>query len=294
MKNPIALLKSNPVVTKAIGAASKIYLDHESLILTSGTIGFGMAATAVAMKNAVKINETLQFAREALAECNTKEERNDVYKLFIGEMAPLVAPIVIFEAAMIGCSILSKKKLDLKDKKIAELAGALSIAQTAVTQYQAFAKEAETALGDKKYDKLQSDISENLTVDGRRFTSIASEGAPGEVLMIDKYSGRPFWSTTERVKYAANELARRLSPEGGYDIQTVDDWYDLIGNKDLMTEGETGVLARKFGYVSGVFRADDICTRFSDSHYRFPNGTVIPAFIVRLSPEPACVDTEAD
>ena len=294
MKNPIALLKSNPVVTKAIGAAGKIYLEHESLILTSGTIGFGLAATAVAMKNAVKINETLRFAREALAECNTKEEHNDVYKLFLSEMAPLVAPIVIFEAAMIGCSILSKKKLDLKDKKIAELAGALSIAQTAVTQYQTFAKEAETALGEKKYDKLQEDISKNVTVDGRRFTNIASEGAPGEILMIDKYTGRPFWSTPDKVKYAAQELSRRLSPEGGYDIQTVDDWYDLIGNTDLITEGEKGVLARKFGYVSGSFGSDDISTRLTDSHYIFPNGTIIPAFIVRLCPEPACIDTEAD
>lgn len=293
MKNPITVIKNNPIATKAIGALSKIYLEHESLILTSGTIGFGLAATGIAMKNAVKINETVKFAREALAECNTKEERNDVYKLFLGEMAPLVAPIVIFEAAMIGCSILSKKKLDLKDKKIAELAGALSIAQTAVTQYQTFAKEAETALGEKKYDKLQSDISDKIQVDGRRFNNFPSEGAPGQVLLIDKYSGRPFWGTVQECNNAAKQLSLTLS-SGCQDIVTIDDWYDNINNRDLIGDGDTGVLTSRFGYIAGSYGADDICAKVSDSHYVFPNGTSVPAFIVRLSPEPACIDETID
>lgn len=292
MKNPIALLKSNTVTRKIIGAVSEFYVNHQSVILEGGTIGFSMATTMIAMKNAVKINEVVQDARYSLMQCNTKAERDTVYKLFIRELAPLVLPILIFQGATIGCAILSKKQLDEKDKKIAELAGALSIAQTAVTQYQTFTKEAEEALGEKKYEKLQNDIYKGTEYDGRRFTNIASEGAPGEVLLIDKYSGKPFWCTTDRVEYAAKELGRRL--QTGYEQQTIDDWYDIIGNRDLMSDGEEGALARKFGYVEGGFRADDISAKFVDRHYVFPNGTKIPAFMVYLYPEPACIDMECD
>ena len=292
MKNPIALLKSSPAVSKAIGAATKIYLEHESLILTSGTIGFSLAATAVAMKNAVKINDTLQFAKEALATCDTKEEKNEVYKLFLREMTPLVLPIIILTGAMITCSILSKRSSDLKDKKIAELAGALNICQTAVTGYQNFAKEAEQTMGEKKYDKLQNDISEKTVVDGRRFSNLPSEGAPGQILLIDKYTERPFWGTVQECDNAAKKLSLDLET-GREDIVTVEDWHSYIGNPDLIGEG-TGVLTSKFGYRAGTNGSDDICVRTADSHYVFPNGTVVPAFQVRLCPEPACIEEEID
>ena len=127
------------------------------------------------------------------------------------------------------------------------------------------------------------DINKNRDVDGRRFTSLASEGAPGEILMIDKYSGRPFWSTIEKVEYAAKELGRMISPNGGYDQVSINDYYDLIGNNDL-TPNE---LAEKFGYLESF--DTDIRAHFSDTHYVFPNGTRIPAFEVFLYPSPECL-----
>ena len=288
MKNKLlAKVMGNELAGKVIGTLSTFYVQHESTILTSGTIGFSLVTTAVAMKNAAQINYILQDAREALWQCNTKAEKNEVYKLMLKELIPLIAPIIIFQSATIGCAVFSKKQAD---KKIAEAAGALSIAQAAISQYQMFQKEAEESLGEKKYEKLQSDIYKDTEFDGRRFTNVASEGAPGEVLMIDKYSGKPFWSTTDRVENAAHELTRRLSPEGGCDIQTVDDWYSLIGNKDLIPENDEGVLATKFGYVADGYGTDDIKARFVDRRYIFPNGTMIPAFMVYLYPEPACID----
>lgn len=287
MKNQIAKrVMNNAVVSKVFGEIGKFYVNHQSVILTGGTIGFSMATTAVAMRNAVKINDILYTARDALSQCDTKEEKNAVYKLFMKELVPLILPIVIFQAATIGCALVSKKQLDIKDKKLAEAAGALSIAQSAVAQYQAFAKEAETALGEKKYDKLQSDISKDMIVDGRRFSSVPSEGAPGEVLMISKYNGKPFWSTCEKCNVAAHELTVKL--RSGYEIATVEDWHENIGNPDLLDNFET--LVSKYGYVEGGYGTDDICAKFDDAHYRFPNGTVVPAFIARLYPEPACIE----
>ena len=288
MKNELARrVMSNKVVGKVVGEAGKFYLNHQSVILTSGTIGFSMATTAVAMKNATKIHDILYNAHDALAQCNTKEEKNAVYKLFLKELTPLVLPILIFQAATIGCALASKKQLDIKDKKIAEVAGALSISQAAVAQYQAFAKEAETALGEKKYDKLQSDIYKDKIVDGRKFTAIASEGAPGEVLMIDKYSGRPFWSTTANVQTAADRMSMALD-SGRDDVMTISNYYDFIGNTDLTSQDS--LLANKFGFAAGSYGYDSITAKFTDTHYRFPNGTVVPAFEVYLWPEPACIE----
>ena len=291
MKNQIvAKVMQNKIVSKVGGEIGKFYLAHEGTILTTGAIGFSMATTAVTYRNADKIKTTLADASYILQDLKesgaSKEEINNFYISTIKELSPLVAPIVIFQAATITCSVLSKKRSDKIESKLAETAGALSIAQAAITQYQSFQKEAEESLGEKKYAKLIDDINKNRDIDGRRFTSLASEGAPGEILMIDKYSGRPFWSTTEKIEYAAKELGRMVSAKGGYDQVSINDYYDLIGNNDL-TPNE---LAERFGYLESVDA--DIRPHFSDAHYIFPNGTRIPAFEVYLYPEPECISID--
>ena len=285
MKNQIVTkVAQNKVVSKVGGEIGKFYLAHEGTILTTGAIGFSMATTAVTYRNADKIKSILtdaSYILQDLKEKNApKEEINEFYTSTIKELAPLVAPIFIFQAATITCSVLSKKRSDKIESKLAETAGALSIAQAAITQYQAFQKEAEESLGEKKYTKLMEDVYKNKEVDGKRFTALASEGAPGEVLMIDKYSGRPFWSTTEKVQYAAKELGRMVAPNGGYDQVTINDYYELIGNNDL-TLNE---LAERFGYYE--YESREIEAHFADTHFVFPNGTRIPAFEVYLYPEP--------
>lgn len=282
MKNFLAPVMQNKVVNAFVSETSKFYVAHESAILAGGTIGFSLATTAVTIKNARAISNILDDAKAAISNCNNKEEKNQVYAMTLKALAPLVAPIVIFQTATIATTLYSKRR---SDKKIAELAGALSIAQQAVTYYHNFQKEAEEALGEKKYEKLQNDIYRNQEVDGGRFTAIASEGAPGDVLMIDKYSGRPFWSSTDRVVNASRELSRMVGRNGSEDIATIDDFYGLIGNPDLTAQESE--LATRFGYAAGM---DDISVKFADTHYRFPNGTVIPAFEVYLYPEPACLD----
>lgn len=289
MKNQLMTkIFKNKVVGKITGEVGKFYLAHESTILTSGAIGFSVATTAVTFRNADKIKNVLTEASYILQDMKAqgapKQEINNFYMSTIKELTPLVLPIIGFQAATITCSILSKKRSDKIESKLAETAGALSIAQAAIAQYQSFQKEAEEQLGEKKYKKIMDDIYKNQEVDGRRFTALASEGAPGEVLMIDKYSGRPFWSTIEKVEFAAREVGRCLAPNGGYDQVCINDYYDFIGNNDL-TPNE---LAERFGYLA-EFGDNDIRAQFSDTHYVFPNGTKIPAFEVFLYPEPECI-----
>ena len=286
MKDFLAPVKKNPVVNKVFEEAGKFYTEHKGIILTGGTITFSLATTAVTLKNSREIFVVIDQANAALAMATTQEQKNQIYGMTVKALAPLIAPIVIFQGLTIGCAIAQKKNADAKDRHIAELASALSLAQQAAAYYQNFQKQAEESLGEKKYAKLQEDIYKNQEVDGRRFTSIASEGAPGEVLIIDKYSGRPFWSTTGQVEMAARELGRRISPDGGYDQVCINDLYDLIGNTDL-TPNELG---ERFGYVTDSDWNNDIAAHFADTHYVFPNGTKIPAFEMFLYPEPGCID----
>lgn len=281
MKNKlIARIMGNELANKIVSEITKFYIQNEGWLLTGGTIGFSWAATAAALKNAEMINYTLREAREALAMCNTQEERNTVYKLMLKELFPLVAPIVIFEAAATGCALLSKKQYD---KKLAEAAGALSIAQAAITQYQAFQKEAQQAIGDEKYEQIQKEFYEKQEYDGRRFVTLPVEGAPGELLFIDKYSGRPFWCHESRIKSATERISLALERDAGdYDgVVTINNWYDEIQHPDL-TRTELG---DRFGYLSKVEK-NGISYRLADTHFIFPNGTRVQAAELYLYPEP--------
>ena len=273
----------NKVINKVTSEVGKFYINHESAILTRGTIGFSVATTAATFKNAKRISDIIDETKEALWRADSDDEKKQIYTLALKELTPLVLPILLFQGATIGCALYSKRQ---SDKKLAAAAGALSIANEAIARYQAFQKETQEALGEKKYAKLQDDIYKNQEIDGRKFTAIASEGAPGEVLIVDKYSGRPFWSSTGKIELAAWEIKRRLSPDGGYDLQSVNDLYDLIGNSDL-TPNELG---ERFGWVQDSDWNNDISAHFSDTHYIFPNGTRIPAFEMYLYPEPEYID----
>lgn len=292
----IRKIMGNQFISKVVGGIGTFYVTHENVLLTTGTIGFSLATTYVTYKNASKINDVIIDARIALENCNTKEERNDVYSLMLKELAKYILPIILFQGATIGCALLSKRKFDAYDKKLAEAAGALSIAQTAIAQYQLFQKEAEESLGKEKYLELQDDIYKDKQQDFKgseqvfkQFCDLPYEGAPGEDLFVCKYTGRPFWSNSKVIETATERMCYRIGSKGSCDQASLNDWYELIGNPNL-TPTELG---GKFGYLS--FPSDDgdeITAHFSPTQVVFPNGTVKPAFEVTLYPEPAFLDSD--
>lgn len=202
MKNKlVTFLTGDSTVGKILSAAGKFYIAHESAILTAGTIGFSLATTTAAIKNSGKMNCILQDARIALSQCNTKEEKNDVYKLFIKQMAPLALQIFIFQAATIACAVANKRHSDKLESKLAEAVGALSIAQTAIGQYQSFAKEAEDALGPEKIHDIQKEIADN-TVYEASMSPVNTKQTDDDQLIYEPITGQLIWSTPERINTA--------------------------------------------------------------------------------------------
>lgn len=198
MKNFLAPVMENKVVNKVTTEVSKFYIAHESAILTGGTIGFSLATTAITLRNAGEINAVIFEAKSALACCNSDDEKKQVYALTLKKLAPLVAPIVIFQSATIGCAVMAKKQ---SDKKISELASALTIAQQAVTYYQSFQKDAEEALGKEKIAKLNKEIEAN-TVHEASGSPVNSKISDDDQLIYEPVTGQLFWSNPDRINQA--------------------------------------------------------------------------------------------
>lgn len=198
MKDFLAPVMQNKVVNKLTTEVTKFYVNHESAILTGGTIGFSLATTAITLRNAGEINAVIFEAKSALACCNSDEEKKQVYALTLKKLAPLVAPIIIFQSATIGCAVMAKKQ---SDKKISELASALTIAQQAVTYYQSFQKDAEEALGKEKIAKLNKEIEAN-TIHEASGSPVNSKISDDDQLIYEPVTGQLFWSNPDRINQA--------------------------------------------------------------------------------------------
>lgn len=134
------------VVKAAPSTVANFVAANEGTILPVGSIVFSGVAIVAAVKNSNDILSIIGDANDALKLEADPEMRKKIYVSAAKDLAPKVGPIVIFYGASIACTIVNKKHTD---KKIAELTAALGLAQTAITQYQLWQKQAEQELGDK-------------------------------------------------------------------------------------------------------------------------------------------------
>lgn len=250
----LAKIMGNEIANKIITTVTEFYVKHENLILTSGAIGFGLVTTAVALKNASKIDYILQDAREALWQCNTKEERSDVYKLTLKELIPLAAPIVIFQAASITCILLNKRRTDKIETTLVETASALAITQTALTKVQDFQKEAENALGEEKVHAIQKEIDEK-TVYEASSSPVNSKQTDNDKLVYEPITGQLFWSTPDRINLAWEKYKAEVMNSEKHFVPVCDVFFDRMGVDSRTMSAEV------FGYYN------EDASHMSDSVY---------------------------
>lgn len=141
---------------KLINPGMNFYIKHKSVFLTGQTIGFGIASTALAIKNGRAILNTIDVAKEALSKSESKEERNTIYVATGKDLAPLIAPIVLFQTVSI-CSAIQMKRST--DKEISDLTDALAVTSNAIASYKAFKMEAEKELGEGKSKEIKEIIT---------------------------------------------------------------------------------------------------------------------------------------
>ena len=240
MKNFLAPVMQNKVVNAVTSNIGKFYIAHESAILTGGTIGFSIATTAVTYQNSDKIHYILREAAKMLDVCENDDQKKQVYTSTLKQLAPLVTPILVFQAATIGCAVFAKKQ---SDKRIAELAGALTVAQQAVSYYQTFQKEAEEALGEKRIHEIQKEI-DGKTVYEASSSPVNTKQSDGDKLVYEPITGQLFWSTPDRINLAWEKYKTEVMTSEQHFVPVSEVFFDRMGVDSRTMSAEV------FGYYN--------------------------------------------
>lgn len=250
----LAKVMGNELAGRIAKTVSTFYLQNQSTILTTGTIGFSWAATLLAVKNASEIHYVLTDYRDGIQNCNTKEERNKLISLTLKALMRRVLPILIFEGMATACAIGAKKHTDKVELSLAETAGALSIAQSAITQYQTFAKEAEDALGPERYHDIQKEISDNTVYEVSR-CPVNNKQSDDDQLIYEPITGQLIWSTPDRVNLAWEKYKSEVKDSENHFVPVGQVFFERIGADYRTASSEV------FGYYN------EDAAKMSDSLY---------------------------
>ncbi len=190
-------MKPNKLVMEYLKKANEFYFEHQSIILTGGTIGFSLATTFTTMKYSRDVLNILDEAKEMLSKEENADKKKDIYGATIKEIAPKLLPIIIFQTATILCAIQNKKIYDVQEKKLTDAMSALSLAQNAIIQYQTFQKTAEEQLGEKKLDKINKEVAQERINNNppTESNTVIQQSANSMYYYYDVFGNRYFWST---------------------------------------------------------------------------------------------------
>lgn len=187
--------------------------DHSSTILTA-TGAVGMIATIIATaKAAPKANDIL-----AKHEANKGEKLSPVEKTVA--LASVYWPTALLGACSLACFI-GANSINLKEK--AALAGAYSIAEKKLTEYQD--KVTET-IGVKKEQAIRDDIARERVENNPPVDNQIIITGKGETLCFDTISGRYFKADIEDIRRAVNDINEIVRSD---DIAMLNDFYNQIG-----------------------------------------------------------------
>jgi hypothetical protein len=147
------------VTTNVVNPMQNFYKENSSTINAAGAITFSILSTATAIKNSEEIIHTIRDAYDIYPTL-VPEQRRQFMGSVVKRLAPLVAPIIIFQGTACMFIMLNKKQLDTANQKLADTTAALVMANNAIAQYQEFQKKAEAELSEKKVDKIKKEIAQ--------------------------------------------------------------------------------------------------------------------------------------
>lgn len=232
---------------KTIGKhAIDFYAKNDTTILTATSITTSLMGSVMTYRNAQKIHDVIYGTKVQLSKTpiDDREARKDIYINAAKELSTLMAPIVIFHAISIGCSIGANR---VSKKRIATLSAACSVAELAINEYDAFKKEMIEELGKEKVEEVQEKIT------AERYATVDADPAvairPGEWRWIEPYTQHQFSSTTDKVDAAIERCKKAILKNGS--VTYTDILYEL------------GI-----GYKSGAFAKNIIFTKESELDWR--------------------------
>lgn len=206
-------------VNVLVKRAEKVLVENQSAILTAiGVVG--TAATAVltgraSFKAAAIIQE--QIADNIVAK---KEDPDLTKQEQIKLVWPEFIPPVMSGVATIAAIIMANR---LSSRKAAALAAAYGVSQREFQEYKEKVKEKMTG---PKEQQVRDEVAQDRVNQNPPPEKTQIIIAGGDVLCLDKFSGRYFYSTVERIKQAENKLNHEIINRMAASLRF---FYDEIG-----------------------------------------------------------------
>lgn len=212
---------------------AEVFTKKNSPVILTGLAVVGVISTAYsAFKAGPRADKILEEYRKDMRDChpNDKEAKRAVVGETVKKMVPVVAPPVIMGGTTIACVIGSHS---ISSRRIAVLSAAYSLSESTVKNLN---NKMEEMLGEKKTRAIKDSImKDKLRETEKNDQKLLGDGnviVPdnGYVLCKDLHSGRPFYSTAEKIKQAIVKCS--------FDVQqdmwvSLNEFYDEIGSPQL-------------------------------------------------------------
>lgn len=212
---------------------AEIFTKKNSPVILTGLAVAGVISTAYsAFKAGPRADKILEEYRKDMRDCHPKDK--EAKRAVVGEtvkkMVPVVVPTVIMGGSTIACVVGSHS---ISSRRIAVLSAAYSLSESTVKNLNS---KMEEMLGEKKTRAIKDSImKDKLRETEKNDQKLLGDGnviVPdnGYVLCKDLHSGRPFYSTAEKIKQAIVKCS--------FDVQqdmwvSLNEFYDEIGSPQL-------------------------------------------------------------
>lgn len=217
----LALVKPQAIGTlqKGLVVCKNTLIKQSPIILAGIGIGGVVTTSILAAKGTIRAKELVDEAR--------KEKENG--ELTLQETVQVgwkpYVPAVISGVLTIGAIVASTT---IAQKRQTALAGLYAVSEAALKEYQ---DKIESRYGTKEAQEIKDELNA---------TRVEKAGIPpwdeailpvGEVLCFDKFTGRYFASSVQKIQSAENEINRMIY--GGDMCASLNEFYGLIDSKQL-------------------------------------------------------------
>lgn len=259
-------MKLNPNITKALVSARRLVADKAPEILTGMAVGGYLTAIGLSIKATIDAVHTYD---ELGIDKLTKENASMV----VAKVARPYIPALVVAAVSTACCIGAR---NVSARRYAALNAAFTIAETTLADYQ---KTLPQVVGEKKAARVEEAVTTSLAtpaMSGFR-EDVAENTGHGTTLCYDATLGGYFYSSSERIRQAVNDVNESILSSFGM-TASVNDFYHSLGRK-LVEYGDD--LGWNVDHLLNVKFSSDLVSR---------NGEMAPLLIIRYEVSPTYRD----
>lgn len=205
---------------------------HQREIMLGLTVTGVILTGITAAKAGIKAKEIMDAQKKKVEELEERlendeinddeflDEKKEITVSTVKEMAPVVLPPVIIAGTTVYSAVSGYKSAS---KQIAAITAAFNITEKKLSEYQDKAIE---MFGDKKAQTIKDGIAADKVKSEPPKDDLIIRTGHGEVLCLDDYSGRYFYSDPEHIRKCVNDVNEQLRDEF---YVSLNDFYDALG-----------------------------------------------------------------